>query len=215
MSPEADDAIPNEEHIHKLYQEMQDQRKLTKEQIMRRNVMAQEPDSWLRNDRQAFYSGSSRAEKPSFRSQFFNVGDGIQTLAPGETKILAQLTVPSFHSGVLTGFSQDFINCDDETIYSIKWGVRINGLPPPFFPDFVGRFSFMTFPHSVYFPLAGGAATLGYSGAVPGSTPLGEEDIPTVYIRATNNYNRAVVLQARLEGYMFPLAERNDEFASI
>ena len=83
--------------------------------------------------------------------------------------------------------------------------------------DFVGEFSSLMLPHSVYFPLAGGASTLGMSSVSPGGTPFIDpmEETPTIYFQATNNFNRHVVIQARLIGYTFPLAERADEFQSI
>jgi len=206
--------IPNEDSIHKMYDRMQQQRQEDLER-MRAAAMSQDPTPFT--GRQAYYSNDSRFSTPSFRSGFFNVGEGLQTLAPGETKVLAKKTVPRLHSGVLTGFSQYFGGCndgeEDAVQNSITWGIRINDLPPQGFMDFVGEFSTLQLPHQVYFPLTGGASTLSTtSTSVGGSAP---DSAPTVILRATNNWWTHVILQGRLIGYTFPNAERNDEFSNI
>jgi hypothetical protein len=204
--------IPNEEHIHKMYGDMQKERE---DKVMhdRAQVESQNPAGPF-DGRQAYHSSSSRFTSPSFRSVFFNVGQGIKVVAAGDTCVVAKFTVPHFHAGVLTGFSQYFGDCVSEIENQITWGIRINGLPPPSFMDFVGRFSSLMIPHAVYFPLAGGAVTLGASTvSIGGSTELYES--PTIVFSATNNASESVVIQGRLEGYTFPTAERNDEFANV
>lgn len=205
------DLIPSEESIHEMYANLQKQRQ---QEILRHRAIqnAKNPTPFL--GRQAFASNNSRFTSPSFRSQYFNVGEGLTSLKKGETKILARKTVPAHHAGVLTGFSQYFSGCDDDIINSVTWGLRINGYPAPGFQDFVGMFSSLSFPHAVYFPLSGGAETLGISSiSQGGSSAL--ESASTVVLRATNNWKTQIILQGRLIGYTFPTAERNDEFSSI
>jgi hypothetical protein len=207
-------SIPNEDEIHQMYSNMEQLRlqKLTHDQKMRELAMSESTQTFT--GRQPAQITPSRSAYPSFRSQFFNVGEGLQAIDPGETKILAKHTIPNFHAGVLTGFSQWFgEDCHDDVMNSVTWGLRINGLVPQGFMDFVGHFGTLMFPHSVYFPLAGGAATLGSVSASIGSQTI--EKIPTIYLQATNNYTASLVLQGRLEGYSFPTAERKDEFANI
>lgn len=204
----------NEELIHQMYAQMQAQREAAM-RAMHNRVNSANPDPLY--GRQAYYSAGSRTQDPSFRSQFFNVGEGLTTVAPGETAILARKTVPGHSAGVLTGFSQYFADCEPgmggQFENSILWGIRINGLPPHGFMDFVGEFSSLMLPHSIYFPLAGGAATLGTVDASVGGSSI--EDIPTVTFQATNYHSQQVVLQGRLVGYTFATAERNDEFSNI
>jgi hypothetical protein len=166
--------------------------------------------------RQPYYSSPSRNVEPSFRSQYFNAGEGLMTIAPGATEVLAMKTIPGHHGGVLTGFSQYFGDCagpPGSLENLVLWGLRINGLPPHGFMDFVGEFSSLMLPHSIYFPLAGGAATLGSVDASVGGSSV--ESIPTVTFQATNYHRQNITLQGRLIGYSFPTAERNDEFANI
>jgi hypothetical protein len=201
--------IPNETDVHKMYDEMEKQKR------MRQYAMSKDPNPYFPKGRQPFMSSPSRNSRPSFRSVFFNVGEGIQVLHPGETKILAKITVPGHHAGVLTGFSQWFgAECVDDVQNSVTWGLRIDGLVPQGFMDFVGTFSTLMFPHSVYFPLAGGAASLGdLTTSVGGSGS--NTNAATALLKATNNFRTSVVLQGRLEGYTFPTAERTDEFSGV
>lgn len=203
--------IPGEDEIYSMYNDIQQR----KDFRFRERVTAENPNEFP--TRQAPLSNIPRNSFASFRSDFFNIGEGIQSLAPGQTKILAHITIPSQYSGVLTGFSQYFADCLDnpEVVNGVKWGLRINGLPPKGLTDFVGEFSTLMIPHSVYFPLIGGASTLGDVFTSQGGVVLEEADIPTVIFQATNLLNVSVILQGRLEGYMFPLAERNDEFSNI
>jgi len=209
------DTIPSEEIIHQMYSQMQTQRE-AHQRAMHQRVYGENPKGPF-DGRQAYFSSPSRNVKPSFRSQYFNVGEGLITLKPGEVKTLAMKTIPAHHGGVLTGFSQYYGDCDVGIGGSLEnlvmWGLRINGLPPHGFMDFVGEFSSLMLPHSIYFPLAGGAATLGTVDASVGGSSI--ESIPTVIFQATNYHNQSVVLQGRLIGYSFPTAERNDEFANI
>jgi len=205
--------IPGEKDIHDMYQKMQQNRE-DMVQKHRQNVESRNKDPFF--GRQAFHSSPSRFGTPSFRSVYFNVGEGIQVIAPGTTLVVSKYTIPGLHAGVLTGFSQYFGDCSDgdDTENQITWGLRINGLPPPSFMDFVGKFSSLMLPHAVYFPLAGGAATLGATHVSIGGVKVGP-DIPTISFQATNNASFSVIVQGRLEGYTFPTAERNDEFANI
>jgi hypothetical protein len=202
--------MSNEDVIHQMYADMQRTRENAMRELHRR-VNTANPDVFT--GRQAYYSNSPRFNQPSFRSQYFNVGEGLMQLAPQETKTLAMKTVPAFHAGVLTGFSQYFGDCKDDLDNLILWGIRINGLPPHGFMDFVGSFSSLALPHPVYFPLAGGAATLGTVDASVGGSSI--ENIPTVILQATNYHSTQVTLQGRMIGYTFPTAERNDEFANL
>lgn len=207
--------IPSEDYIHQIYQNMQNQREQDVAR-MRKAVLSEDPGGHL-SGRQAFHASASRFTSPSFRSEFFNVGEGLQVVDSGATVVLAMKTVPGQHSGVLTGFSQYFGGCDgsneDAIQNSITWAIRINGFPTQGFMDFVGEFSTLLFPNQVYFPLTGGASTLSKtSTSVGGSAP---DSLPTVTLSATNNWKTSVVLQGRLVGYTFPLAERNDEFSNI
>lgn len=204
------DRIPQgdspEDDIHKAYDSLQED--LIRK---RKEFFENSPNPYL--DRQGF-TNTARFSGPSFRSQFFNVGEGLTTIAPGETKVVAKKIVPAQHGGVLTGFSQFFTICDDmqTIINSVMWGIRINGLPPQDFMDFVGDFGSLASPHTVYFPMIG-ASTLGTSSVSVGSSiPWGQ---PTVLLQATNYYPTAITVQGRLEGYTFPLAERDDEFSNI
>ena len=205
----------NEDAIHDMYSQMQKQRETDA-----RMRYQQAKDSNKLNTffgRQPYTSAAPRANAPSFRSQYFNVGEGLLSVEPGETALLAQKTVPSQHAGVLTGFSQYFADCDSGTgsnfENSILWGLRINGLVQHGFQDFVGEYSSLMLPHSIYFPLAGGAATLGTVDVSVGGSAI--EDIPTVTFSATNYHDQSVVLQGRLIGYTFPTAERDDQFSNI
>lgn len=203
---------PDESDIFKNYDFFNQERVRKKHTIW--NISDPDPQNIRGTGREPGFQNNARFSQPSFRSQFFNCGEGLQVVAPGQTVILAKKTVPSQHSGVLRGFSQYFGNCDnrDGVVNSITWGIRINGYPPQDFMDFVGEFSALSNPHSVYFPLYG-ASTLGTSSISIGG--FSEENIPTVILQATNNYTTAVVLQGRLLGYTFPLAEREDEFGAI
>ena len=201
--------IPSEDDIHKLYSNIQKSRK----EALKLSK-ASNPDPLV--GRQAYHSSSSRFNDYSFRSRYFNTGIGLTTVAVGETKVLAQKMVPAQHAGVLTGFSQYFAGCDAEPdiANSITWGLRINGLVPHDFQDFVGDFSSLSSPHAIHFSLAGGAETLGAPSVSPGGS-IAYSNTATVVFQATNNWDQAVVLQGRLVGYTFPVAERNDEFTSI
>ena len=205
--------IPSEESIHKLYSNIQ-QSRTDAIQRARRVSQAKNPDPIV--GRQAYHSNQSRFTDYSFRSKYFNTGIGLTTLAVGETKVVAQKMVPAQHAGVLTGFSQYFAGCSAEPDISnsVTWGIRINGGIPFDFQDFVGEFSTLASPHAVYFTLAGGAETLGAPSVSPGGS-IAYNNTVTVMFRATNNWKQAVVLQGRLIGYTFPVAERNDEFTSI
>lgn len=207
--------IPSEEDIHQLYDAMQKDKTDRKAIFFERRLISENPDPLM--GRQPLVTNISRNNLPSFRSDYFNIGEGLQVLASGETKILAKKTVPAQYGGVLTGFSQFFSGCDanPEIAQSITWGLRIDGLVTQGFADFVGEFSTLMIPHAIYFPLVGGASTLGESDLSPGGTILGEENIPTVLFKATNNNPFSVILQGRLVGYTFPVAERNDEFQSF
>ena len=200
--------MPDENDIHQMYAEIEKQKR------MRQFAMSQDPNPNLPKARQPMMVAPSRNTSPSFRSVFFNVGEGLMAINPGETRIVAKYTVPHHHAGVLTGFSQWFGGeCEDTLINNIRWGLRIDGLVPQSFMDFVGQFSTLMFPHSVYFPLTGGADTLGSATVSIGGRSV--ENTPTVYFQATNLYKASIVVQGRLEGYTFPTAERNDQFGSI
>lgn len=163
--------------------------------------------------RNSDYSPSARWQFPSFRSQYFNVGNGLTSVAAGSTVTLAQKVVPAQHSGILTGFSQFFSNCDcsePDVINSIVWGLRINGERVREFPDFTGEFSQLYQPCEVFFPLLGEAN--GNVSVSPGGSPV--PDIPTVSLLVTNNNTFSVVLQGRLIGYSFPVEELFDEFSA-
>lgn len=205
----------NEEAIHQMYSQMQKQREEALRARMQR-VSSPNPKG-IFDSRQAYAGNSFRGNEPSFRSQFFNVGLGLTNVQPGETIVLAEKTVPGHYAGVLTGFSQYFADCDvgpgGDLSNLVLWGLRINGLPPHGFMDFVGEFSSLMLPHSIYFPLAGGAATLGTVDASVGGSSV--ESIPTVTFQATNYHSSPITLQGRLVGYTFATAERNDEFANI
>ena len=202
--------MSSEEIIHQMYADMQRNREAAMRKMHQR-VNTANPDVFT--GRQPYYSNNARANSPSFRSQYYNVGEGIKQLAPMETVTLAMKTVPAFHAGVLTGFSQYFGDCTDDLQNLVLWGLRLNGLPPHGFMDFVGRFSSLALPHPIYFPLAGGAATLGTVDASVGGSSI--ESTPTVILQATNYHSTQIALQGRLIGYTFPTAERNDEFANI
>jgi len=202
--------IPNEDTIHQMYSQMQQ----TREQdalIKHQRSISQNPTPL--DGRQAYYTNTARFNQPSFRSQFFNVGEGLTNLSEGETVTLAMKTIPGHHAGVLTGFSQYFGDCTDDLSNLVLWGIRINGLPPNGFMDFVGEFSSLALPHPIYFPLTGGAATLGTVDTSVGGSSV--ESIPTVIFQATNYHDKPITLQGRIIGYTFPTAERNDEFANI
>ena len=228
--------IPSEDEIHQMYSDIQRQREM---RFSKRSSNSNDPNAVNPETpqpftgRQAFVSNTSRFNQPSFRSDYFNRGRGLQTLGPGETKVLADITVPAQYAGVLTGFSQYFADCGDDDgrgfTMSVTWSLRINGLPPLGFSDFVGEYSTLMLPHSVYFPLIGGASTLGETQVSLGGKVLGQEGawdqdgfidtsqggVPTVSFAATNNNSFSVVLQGRLIGYTFPVAERNDEFQNF
>ena len=207
------DLIPSEESIHEMYSEIQRKRI---EDLRRHQAIqnSQNPTPFI--GRQAYHTNNARFSTPSFRSQYFNVGEGLITIAKGDTVAVAKKTVPAHHAGVLTGFSQYFSGCNEQPdiVDSVTWGLRINGLTPNGLQDFVGQFSSLSFPHAVYFPLSGGAESLGLSSISQGGTST-HASAPTVCLYATNNWKTQIVVQGRLIGYTFPIAERNDEFASI
>lgn len=118
--------IPNEDDIYNMYNNIQQNRDFR----FRERVSSENPNQLP--VRQPPVSNIPRNNFASFRSDYFNIGEGLQTLAPGETKILAHVTIPAYFAGVLTGFSQFFADCDSnpEIVNSVKWGIRINGLPP-------------------------------------------------------------------------------------
>jgi hypothetical protein len=206
--------IPDESDIHASYEFFHQERLRRKNALW--NTTDPDPQNIRGTGREPGFQNNARFSQPSFRSQFFNVGEGLQVVGPGQTIILAKKTLPAQHAGVLRGFSQFFGNCDDMDGIknSITWGIRINGLPPIDFMDFVGEFSALSNPHSVYFPFYGGS-TLGTTSVSIGGSTGNPIDKPTVTFQATNYYQSAVVLQGRLIGYTFPLAEREDEFGAI
>lgn len=158
---------------------------------------------------------SPRWNQPSFRSKPFNIGEGLVTINSGQTALLAKKNLPAGHSGVLTGFTQIFPESADETVInSITWALRIDGLPINDFNDFVGRFSLPYTPCPVNVPLIG-SDTLGTTSFSPGGSAAFEQEIPTIAFYATNNTANSITLQARLIGYSFPLAEKNDQFFSF
>lgn len=159
--------------------------------------------------RETLTSANARWNSPSFRSQYFNVCEGLQTLASGETKVLAQKVVPQRLAGVLRAFTQDFADCND-LIYSITWGIRVYGLRPVDFADFVGELSKPYAPCDVFYTLFSSNSPL--VSASPGSGPPVEN--PTVQLLATNNAGRNVTIQGRLIGYTFSEDEIIDEFMS-
>jgi len=208
--------IPSESEIHQMYDAVQKDRISRRTAYINRRLTSDNPEPLL--GRQPLVTAIPRNNLPSFRSDYFNVGQGLLTLGPGETKVTARKTVPAQYGGVLTGFSQFFADCGDATsdiTQTITWGLRIDGLPPLGFVDFVGEFSTLMLPHSVYFPLVGGASTLGESDVSVGGAIIDERDIPTVSFLATNHNSFSVVIQGRLIGYTFPVAERNDEFQNF
>ena len=118
---------------------------------------------------------------PSFRSTFFNVGEGLIELLPGETKVMASKTPPQHHASVLTGFSQGFDQVDDTTL--VVWALKIEGKPLPKFGRFIGEKGCMLLP-------------------CPMHTPVLPEEQAT--LEATNNADIPVVLSGRLVGFEFP-----------
>lgn len=207
--------IPNEDEIHQMYDALQKDRTNWQAQFLDRRVSSESPDPFHGNSgRQPFVSALPRNNLPSFRSDYFNVGEGLQTLAPGETKVLAKKTVPAFYGGVLTGFSQ-FFGGDCDIAETVTWGLRIDGLVQQGLTDFVGEYSSLMLPHSIYFPLVGGASTLGESDVSIGGRIIDEETISTILFQATNNNTFSVILQGRLIGFTFPVSERNDEFQNF
>jgi hypothetical protein len=209
-----DDEIPDESDIHKNYEFFHQERIRRKHDLW--NITDPDPQNIRGTGREPGFQNNARFNTPSFRSQFFNVGEGLIAIPSGQTVILAKKTLAAQHSGVLRGFSQFFGSCDDMdgVKNSVTWGIRINGLPPIDFMDFVGEFSALSNPHSVYFPFYGGS-TLGTTSMSVGGVSDSDIDLPTVTFQATNYYPTAVVLQGRLIGYTFPLAEREDEFGAI
>jgi hypothetical protein len=205
----------NEDHVHQMYEEMQKQRELAKQLRFQQRVDSNKLNTFF--GRQPYVGAAPRSNDPSFRSIFFNVGEGLLSLEPQETAILAKKTVPSQHAGVMTGFSQYFGDCDIGIGGGLEnlvlWKLRINDFVPQGFMDFVGQYSSLMLPHSVYFPLAGGAATLGTVDTSVGGSSI--ETTPTVTFSATNYHDKPVTLQGRIIGYTFPTAERDDEFANI
>jgi len=205
---------PDESDIHKSYDYFHQERLRKKHELW--NIVDPDPQNTRGTGREPGFQNNARFSQPSFRSQFFNVGEGLAVVAPGETVTLAQKEVPAQHSGLLRGFSQFFGACTDmdTVVNSVTWGLRIHGLPPHDFMDFVGEFSSLSNPHQVYFPFYG-ASTVGNSSLSVGGSQEAQLGIPTVTLQATNYYTSAVVLQGRLIGYTFPLAEREDEFEAI
>lgn len=204
--------IPDESDIYANYEFFHQERIRRKHDLW--NITDPDPQNIRGTGREPGFQNNARFSQPSFRSQFFNVGEGLQVVAPGQTLILSKKTLPAQHAGVLRGFSQFFGACDDMDGIknSVTWGIRINGLPPIDFMDFVGEFSALSNPHSVYFPFYGGSTLGSSSVSIGGSTDSGQ---PTVTFQATNYYQSSIVLQGRLIGYTFPLAEREDEFGAI
>jgi hypothetical protein len=216
-----------EDNIHEMYQKIQKQRAFDarKPPIEYLNEKTPDPGPIKDFGRQAFYSNGARWNYPSFQSRWFHVGNGLLTVPVGQTKILAQKIVPANHAGVLLGFTQFFSSCGgcdiSDFINGITWGLRIDGEPVNDFPDFVGQFSLPFQPCQAWYPLKGGAQTLGTVSYSPGSSagpifdniPLAQP--PTILFQATNFLDVDVVLSGYLIGYTFPIDERDDEFANL
>jgi len=194
----------SEDRIHRRYARLQAELQKKRSQLARK--------SFISTTEQAEHDVvSPRWNNPSFRSRPFNTGEGFVTIAVGDTQLLARKDLPSGYSGVLTGFTQMFPEDDTENsiVNSVTWALRIDGLPINDFSDFVGRFSLPYVPCPVNIPLIG-SDTLGSISTSPGGT-TGQE-VPSIALYATNNFDSPVTLQARLIGYTFPLAEKNDQF---
>lgn len=193
----------SDDKIHEMYRNMQHDR-LKRDQALQRMTS---------RDFQSRVKNLPRTNAASPRSRSFQVGEGFVTVADGERKLLAQLTIPSQYSGVVTGLVQMFPESDTQpgVVNSITWQLRVNGMPVQYFDDFIGEFSKPYAPLSVHIPLVG-SDTLGSISVSPGGRPTAQ--VPTVGLYAVNNFGSSVVLQAKLIGYTFAVAEIPDEFGT-
>lgn len=194
----------SEDRIHNIYKRIQE------EQLRKNQKFYSIPRPFKSARPPALFP---RWNAPSLQSRSFNVGEGFVTAGIGDTVLVAQLTLPALHSGVLTGIVQIFPESDTQVsmINSITWALRVNGMPVHTLTDWVGEFSKPFAPMSVHIPLTG-SDTLGSTYVTPGGDPTPQ--VPTVALYATNNFDSSAVLQGRLIGYTFPLSEMNDELGS-
>ena len=195
----------NEEEIHKIYQRFQNS--------FPSPSLYPAGGASVPANKYSINSEIPRWNFPSFRSSWFDLGNGLVTIAPGETETLALKNVPIGHLGVLTGFTQYFADSDElipTIVNSVSWGIRINGNPIPDFPDFIGQLSQPYLVRQVFYPLLG--QTAGSVSTSPGGSPA--PGVSSVSFQATNLYNISVVLAGRLIGWTFPIDERNDEFGA-
>jgi len=198
----------SEDRIHELYRQLQEQ------QIRKNRAFAQKVANNPIGRITRESSLNPRFNDQSARAKSFRVGEGFCVVAQGATARVAQLTLPAQHSGVLTGIIQMFPeeDCEPSVVNSITWQLRINGLPVPYFDDFIGQFSTGSAPLQTRIPLYGGD-TLGSSSVSPGGSPIAQ--VPSVALYVINNFDTSVVLQAKLIGYTFATAEIPDEFSSL
>jgi hypothetical protein len=206
----------NDEMIHDLYSKFQRMRG-----IQRRAPAPVNPsparttaDSLFEKlDRGALGSGPntiSRHLDQSFRSTHFDVGEGNVTVKPGTTEIVAQWFLPAAHSGVVKGFTQDFVLVPDQE--TVLWGLRINGDRVHGFTDFVGALSSPSFLRPIHYLLTG-LDTLGTSSVSSGSAA--PQQTPSVCLQATNTGAVDVTLRGRIVGFSFPVDEIVDNFRAF
>jgi len=201
----------NEEEIHKRMQQAQHHNMQQRQNIQERF------DRSHKTSRKNLTDGDydfPRYNFQSFRSNYFNVGEGVTTVPKNTTVILAKLSIPLGFSGVLKEIRQFHEAANPNTSNSITWALRINGNPVNNFTDWVGAMSTLAIPLQLNIPLIG-SGTIGGVFLSPGSTAEGQNQTPNLTLSATNNNNNAQVLQARLVGWVFPLDERNDEFRNF
>lgn len=180
----------SEEKIHRLYRKIID-----------------------KHSRQGVPVKLPRTNYSSFSSTDFNIGEGIKVLTPSETVILAALTLPAQYSGVLTGYSQDFVQCVNDQKYQVRWAIRVFGRPVQGYPDFIGEYSSLANPAEIKIRLTGGD-TLGRNYLSLNSTDNFANGQTAVF-QATNLSSSNITLQGRLLGYFFPTAETPDQFANF
>lgn len=197
----------SDDRIHEMYRRLQ-QEQIRKNQILYKKVADNPPGRITREP-----SLTPRFNNPSARARSFRVGEGFKVVASGSTALIAQLSVPAQHSGLLTGIIQIFPeqDCEPAIVNSVTWQLRVNGLPVPNFDDFIGQFSTGSSPMQVNIPLYG-SDTLGTISVSAGGGPV--QQVPTIGLYVVNNFDTSVVLQAKLIGYTFATAEIPDEFGS-
>lgn len=199
----------HEGYIHNRYNQLE--RQISEQRLQRSLNAAKQSTFYAKSPADRTNVGgtfSPRWRDRSFRSKYFDVGLGLISIIPGETRAVAQWNVARNDSGVWESFSQ---NLNGVSATDVTWSLRINGLPIHGFPDFSEQLSTPQIPRRVNQHLIG-TDTVG-NAVSDASTP--NNQVPTLQFLATNNSGVTIQISGRIQGWTFPIDEQVDDFYSF